>query len=106
MSTRIVVVSVYDRLTGWSTLPVAVVGWRTGWTCWDWVPKSEPALRLRYDVIEDLEPDQREAWLQRFFDQATLAYSVDEVDTLGVEEQCVVEQVVRDTLDDLLVAGA
>ena len=83
---------------------MAVVGWRTGWTWWDWIPKSEPALRLRYDVVDDLDPGQREAWLQRFFDRPTSAYSVDEVDALP-EKAPTAEQVVRDTLDELLAAG-
>jgi hypothetical protein len=83
---------------------VAAVGWRTGWTWWDWVPKSEPGRRLRYDIVGDLDPEQREAWLQRFLDQPTMTYSVDEVYVL--DDESTAEQVVRNTLDELLVAGA
>jgi hypothetical protein len=104
MSIRIAVVGVYDPATGWSTQPVAAVGWRPGWTWWDWVPMSEPARRLRYDIIESLEPEQRESWLQQFLDEPTVTYSVNEVDV--APDITAAEQAVQATLDALLVAGA
>ena len=108
MNIRVAVVSVYDPSTGWSTLPVAAVGWRPGWAWWDWVPMSEPARELRYGVIEDLELAERELWLQRFFDEPTVVYSVSEAFVLDdVAATEAVEKAVRDMLDgSLLAAGA
>lgn len=107
MNMRVAVVSVYDPSTGWSTRPVAAVGWSQGWTWWDWVPLSEPARELRYTVIDDLDPAERERWLQRFFDEPTMSYSVSAVEVLDLDGAGPdAEQAVRDTLDQLLVAGA
>ena len=106
MSTHVLVVCVYDPATGWSTLPVAAAGLSPGWTWWDWVPRSEPARRLRYDVIEDLEPAQRQEWLRRYLDEPTTAYSVSEVAATDDGDAAAVEQAVRDALDELLVVGA
>ena len=108
MSIRVVVVSAYDPSTGWSTRPVAAVGWGQGWTWWDWVPSSEPARELRYTVLDDLDAAARESWLQRFFDEPTMTYSVTEVEDLDLDDvgTDVAEQAVRDVLDELLVAGA
>lgn len=104
MSVQVLVVCVYDPATGWSTLPVAAAGLGPGWTWWDWVPRSEPARRLRYDVIEGLEPAQRHEWLRRYLDEPTMAYSVSEVAATD-GDPAAGEQAVRDALDDLLVAG-
>ncbi|WP_102144362.1 hypothetical protein [Mycobacterium hubeiense] len=106
MSIRVAVVSAYDASTGWSTLPVAAVGWSQGWSWWDWVPLSAPARELRYTVIEGLDPAERERWLQRFFDEPTATYSVSEVLVLDNDGREAAEQAVRDTLDQLLVEGA
>lgn len=105
MSTRVVVVSVYDAATGWSTRPVAAVGWRTGWTWWDWVPLSEPARHLRYDVLGELDDAEREAWLQQHFDEPSVTYSVTESHLVeGADAD--VRRAVQNMLDALLVAGA
>lgn len=105
MSTRVVVVSAYDAATGWSTLPVAAVGWRTGWTWWDWVPLSETARHLRYDVLGELDDAEREVWLQQHFDEPSMTYSVTESEVVeGADAD--VRRAVHDMLDALLVAGA
>lgn len=106
MTTRVAAVCAYDPSTGWSTQPLAVVGWRPGWTFWEWIPCRQRARELRYLVIDDLSHPERDQWLQRFFDDPTPVYSVDEIlaldDTTSTAE---VEQVVRDTIDELLAAG-
>jgi WD40 repeat protein len=39
---------------------------------------SEPARELRYTVIEDLDAAERERWLEGFFNEPTMTYSVSE----------------------------
>lgn len=104
MRIQVLVVCVYDPATGWSTRPVAAAGVSPGWTFWDWVPMTEPARRLRYDIVESLEPAQRESWLRRYLDEPTMAYSVSEVDVVAGDAS-LGEQAVRDVLDAVLVAG-
>lgn len=106
MSIRIAVVGVHDPSTGWSTHPIAAVGWGQGWTWWDWVPRSEPARALRYVVIDGLDAGERQRWLEEFFNEPTPTYSVSEVQVLDSDDTVAAEQLVRDTLDELLVAGA
>lgn len=106
MSTKILVVSGYDPATGWSTSPVAAVGWGDDWAWWDWVPMSDPARDLRYGVIARLDAAGQQNWLQTHLDDPIPTYSVSEVQTLDTTDRGEAERIVRDTLDALLVAGA
>lgn len=106
MSTKIVVVSAYDPATGWSTSPLAAVGWGHDWVWWDWVPMSEPARDLRYGVIENLDAIGQQDWLRTHLDDPSPTYSVSEVEVLDTVDRSAAEHVVRGTLDALLVAGA
>lgn len=108
MSTRIAVVSVHDPATGGPTLAAAVVGWRPGWTYWEWMPRCSAANTLRYGQIHTLDEPAREQWLTRYYEHPTLAYSVDEIEQVLAAETTdteVLEQKVHDALDELLVEG-
>lgn len=108
MSTRIAVVSVHDPATGGPTLAAAVVGWRLGWTYWEWMPRCSAANTLRYGQIQTLDEPAREQWLARYYEHPTLAYSVDEFEQVLAAETTdpvVLERKVHDALDELLVEG-
>lgn len=106
MSTKILVVNGYDPATGWSTNPLAAVGWGNDWVWWDWVPMSEPARDLRYGVIENLDAPGQQDWLQTHLDDPMPTYSVSEVRALDTDDRGEAERIVRGTLDELLVPGA
>lgn len=108
MSTRIAVVSVHDPATGGPTLAAAVVGWRPGWTYWEWMPRCSAANTLRYGQIHTLDDSAREQWLTRYYEHPTLAYSVEEFGQVLAAETTdteLLEQKVHDALDELLVEG-
>lgn len=111
MSTRVVVVNVHDPVTGWSTQPVAAVGWRPGAIVWEWMPLSPPGRDLRFGVIEDLDPAAQEQWLENYLREPTAAYSVQEIPEMSAGELEVaaeddaVVQAARDIIDQLIVAG-
>lgn len=101
-------VSVHDPLTGLPSLPVAVVGWRNGWSYWDWIPMRPAAGELRYGLIDSLDGVQRQQWLSRYYEHPTMAYSVDQVEEVLAAETCddeALERKVHDVLDELLVEG-